>query len=157
MERYQAKLVAENLEAIMEFQRGQKSPFDVLKLGKKKELEEWLHRYLYGRTYKINSDWTVDLTRDFVLPSGTYLKEFPEFVQFNECFGDFLMRDQHLEYMRGCPYLVHGDFMVDGNKIDSLEGSPIKVEGDYYIKRNKVQFTIEQIQKICEVEGHIVV
>jgi hypothetical protein len=156
MERYQAKLVAESLEAIMEFQRGQ-NPSDVLKLGKKKELEAWLKQHIFKSAYRINSDWTVDLKRDFIIPKENFMPELPEYVQFNECFGDFLIRDQNLISMIGCPYVVHGDFMVDGNKLTDLKGSPTRVDGSYFIKRNSVKFTKEQIQKICEVGEMIIV
>ena len=61
-------------ESLLEFQRGQ-NPTDVLKLGKKKELEAWLKKYLFTSAYKINSDWTVDLKRDFILPKDNFMPE----------------------------------------------------------------------------------
>ena len=143
-------------ESLLEFQRGQ-NPSDVLKLGKKKELDAWLRQHLYSNGYTINSDWTVDIKRDFILPKdSTMLYELPDFVQFNECFGDYLIRDQYLKSMRGAPYYVHGDFMVDGNKLEDLEGCPKKVDGNFFIKRNTVKFTKDQIKAICEVGEMIV-
>jgi hypothetical protein len=143
-------------ERILEFQRGQ-NPSDVLKLGKKKELDAWLRQHLPSVSYTINSDWTVDLKRDFIMPkSSNIMYELPEFIQFNECFGDFLIRDQYLKTMKGCPYFIHGDFMVDGNKIEDLEGCPKRVDGNFFIKRNTTKFTKEQIQKLCQVGEMII-
>ena len=144
-------------ESLLEFQKGTKDPFEVLHLGKKKEIDEWLRRFLYTSAYKINSDWTIDIKRDFIITSGDYIKEIPEFIQFNECLGDFMFRDGNLISMRGCPYIVHGDFMVDGNKLTDLEGCPKKVEGSFWIKRNNKTFTVEEIRKLCEVGGKIIV
>ena len=146
------KLVCEN---IFEFQKG-RDPSEVLKLGKRKEMEEWLKKFLYTSAYKINSDFTVDIKSEFISPRDSYFQHIPEFIQFNECKGDFLIRDQYLSSMRGCPRIVHGDFMVDGNKITDLEGSPTRVDGSYYIKRNNKTFDVEQIKQICEVGGRIV-
>ena len=144
-------------ESLLEFRRGE-NPSEVLKLGKKKDVEEWLRQYIYSSAYKINTDWTIDILKDFIVPSGynTFV-EIPEFIQFNECHGDFLLRDNNLKSMEGCPRIVHGDFMVDGNKLEDLDGSPIQVDGSYYIKRNKEKFDIEQIKKICKVGERIVV
>ena len=143
-------------ESLFEFQRGQ-NPSDVLKLGKKKEFDAWLRQHLFSSGYVINSDWTVDIKRDFILTkSAEIMYNLPDFIQFNECFGDFLIRDQYLKTMKGCPYFVHGDFMVDGNKLEDLEGCPTRVDGNFFIKRNNVKFTKDQIQKICQVGEMIV-
>lgn len=155
MNRYQAKLVSESLESIMEFQRGRKDPSETLNLGKKKELMEWLKQFVPLSGYKINSDWTVDV-RELIIPH-TYMKELPEFVQFNLCRGDVLIRDQYIESLAGFPKIVKGDFFVDGNKLEDLDGCPEEVGGDFYIRKNNKKFTIDEVKALCKVGGRIVV
>lgn len=155
MNRYQAKLVFESIDSIMEFQRGRRDPSETLNLGKKKELEEWLRQNIPLSRFKINSDWTVDV-KELVMPNK-YFKELPDFVQFNVCQGDVLVRDQYFITLTGFPKIVKGDFMVDGNKLEDIDGCPEEVGGDFYIKKNNKKFTVDEIKAVCNVGGRIVV
>jgi len=147
-----SKLVCESL---LEFQRGK--PSESLALGKKKEIDVWLKEFVPFSRAKINSQWTID-TKELVIPQGKPLYYgIPEYIQFNICEGNCLIRDNQLKSMEGCPRIVKGDFMVDGNKLEDLDGSPEEVEGDYYIKRNNKKFTIDEVKKVCDVKGRIVV
>ncbi len=142
-------------ESLLEFQRG--NPSEALALGKKKEVDAWLKKYVPFSHAKINSQWTID-TKDVVIPRSKSLYEgIPEYIQFNICDGNFLLRDNQIKSMAGCPRVIKGDFMVDGNKLEDLDGSPEEVEGDYYIKRNNKKFTIDEVKKVCNVGGRIVV
>jgi len=139
-------------ESLLEFQRGK--PSEALSLGKKKEVDEWIKKFIPYSKAKINSEWTID-TKDVIVPSNRYLSEFPEYIQLNICDGDCLIRDQSLKSMIGCPRIVKGDFMVDNNKLTDLDGCPEEVEGDFFIKKNDKKFTVEEIQKVCKVGGRI--
>lgn len=144
-----SKLVKESL---LEFRRG--NPSEALSLGKKKEVEEWIKKFIPYSKARINSEWTID-TKDVIVPSNRYLTEFPEYIQLNICDGDCLVRDQNLKSMVGCPRIVKGDFMVDKNKLSDLDGCPEEVGGDFFIKDNEKKFTMEEIQKVCKVGGRI--
>jgi hypothetical protein len=140
-------------ESLLGFQRGK--PFETLALGKKKEVDAWLKKYVPFAHARINSQWTID-TKDVVIPQGKTLYEgIPEYIQFNICDGNFLLRDNQIKSMTGCPKIVRGDFMVDGNKLEDLDGCPEEVKGDFFIKRNNKKFTIDEIKKICNVGGRI--
>ena len=147
-----SKLVCESL---LEFQRG--NPSEALSLGKKKEVDAWLKTYVPFSRAKINSEWTID-TKEIIIPQQRSLYNgIPEYIQFNICDGDFLLRDNQLKSMVGCPRIVKGDFMVDGNKLVDLDGCPEEVSGDFYIKKNDKKFTVDEIKKICNVGGRVVV
>jgi hypothetical protein len=139
-------------ESLLEFQRGK--PSEALSLGKRKDVEEWIKKYIPFSRAKINSEWTID-TKDVVIPSNKYMTEFPEYIQLNICDGDCLIRDQNLKSMIGCPKIVKGDFMVDRNKLVDLDGCPEEVSGDFFIKGNDKKFTVDEIKKVCNVGGRI--
>jgi hypothetical protein len=143
------------LESLLEFQRG-RNPSEVLSLGKKKEIDIWLKQYIPFSRARINSEWTID-TKEVVIPQNKAIYEIPEDIQFNICSGNFFIRDNYLKSMNGCPKIVKGDFMVDGNKLVNLDGCPEEVSGDFYIKKNENKFTVDEIKKICNVGGRIVV
>jgi hypothetical protein len=142
-------------ESLLEFQRGL-DPFDALDLGRLKQIEFWLSSYhIYKANYKINSDWTIDIKRNFIIIPDQSISEIPDYIKFNECQGDFIIRDNRLLSMSGCPKIVHGDFAVNGNKLTNLFGSPTQVDGYYFIQNNDVKFTEEQIRKICNIGGKV--
>ena len=141
-------------ESLLEFQRGK--PSEALSLGKKKEVDEWIKEFIPYSQAKINSKWMIDV-KEVIIPRNRVIGEIPEFIQFGVCQGKFLIRDNQLTSMAGCPKVVKGDFMVDGNKLVDLDGSPEEVGGDYYIRKNNEKFTVEQIEKICKVGGRIIV
>ena len=148
-----AKIV---FESLYEFERGQ-NPSRVLDLGRKEKMEKWLSKWIPYSKYKINPDWTIDLPVGLIIPQSRRFESFPDFIQIDVCHSDFIIRDQMLNSMVGCPRIVEGDFFVDGNKLSDLEGSPIEVHGCYYIRKNDKKFTKEEIQAICKVGENIVV
>lgn len=148
-----AKIV---FESLFEFERGQ-NPSQVLDLGRKEKMIKWLSEWIPYSRYKINNDWTIDLPGGLVISSNRRFESFPEFIKIDVCHGDFLIRDQLLNSMIGCPRIVEGDFFVDGNKLEDLDGSPEEVHGCYYIRKNKKKFTKEEIQAVCKVGENIVV
>jgi hypothetical protein len=142
-------------ESLFEFERGL-APFDALDLGKLKKVEEWLSSYhIYRANYKINSDWSIDIKRSLIIIPDQFIIGIPDYIRFNECQGDFIIRGNRLLSMSGCPKIVHGDFAVNDNKLRDLFGSPIQVDGYYFIQNNEVKFTEEQIRKICKVGGKV--
>jgi len=147
-------IVRENL---FEFERGQE-PRKALQLGGElKKIQNWLTPYLYTSQYKVNSDWTIDIVRgDFVAYSGK-ITHIPEFIQFNKCAGAFIIDGMEFDFMQGCPKTVDGDFHVADNEIKALTGSPEYVGGDYNIRGNPGNFSVADIEKICEVAGKIFV
>ena len=83
----------------------------------------------------------------------TSLKGVPK-----EVGRDFTCSDNRLTSLEGAPEKVGGDFACF-NCIDliSLKGAPKKVGGDFYCKRGSIQFTKEDVKKVCNVKGEIFV
>jgi len=52
---------------------------------------------------------------------------------------------------------VKGDFNCSDNNLTSLEGAPKYVGWDFYCRRNKKKFTEEEVRKVSEVKGKIIV
>ncbi|MDD5649231.1 MAG: hypothetical protein PHF86_02255 [Candidatus Nanoarchaeia archaeon] len=146
------KLVREN---IFEFQRGA-DPSEILELGRLQKTIDWLKPYLFRSSYSINQDWTIDIKKDFIVTNSMpNLEEFPEFIQFNICYGSFINRSHQFISMIGCPKIVYGDFLVDGNKLQVLTGCPKQVNGDFYIQDNDTKFTENEVRKICQIKGKL--
>ncbi len=80
----------------------------------------------------------------------TSLEGAPKIVE-----GDFYCGHNKLTSLKGSPKIVEGDFNCFNNKLTSLEGAPKEVNGDFYCYNNIVQFTTEDVQKVCKVSGKI--
>ena len=147
-------IVRENL---FEFERGQ-DPRKALQIGGELEkIQKWLAPYLFKSQYKVNSDWAIDIVKgDFVAYEGN-ITHFPDFIQFNNCSGAFIIDSKGLNHMKGCPKRIEGDFHVSHNTITNLGGSPEYVGGDYNIKENPGNFSVSDIEKVCDVQGKILV
>ena len=69
--------------------------------------------------------------------------------------GNFYCRSNKLASLKGGPVEVGGDFDCSFNNLISLEGAPKKVRGSFYCKNNSVEFTVDDVNKICKVNKNI--
>jgi hypothetical protein len=144
-------------ESLNEFQRGQ-DPMKALEIGGKlQKIKEWLSPILFSSQYRINEDYTIDIIRGDFIAMESLRDGIPDYVQFNHCVRDFIIENRQLPDMMGCPSEVGGSFVVSSNNIQTLNGSPKIVHGDYIISRNTAKFTKEDILKVCEVKGRVIV
>lgn len=81
----------------------------------------------------------------------TSLEGSPEKVK-----GGFYCGSNQLTSLEGAPKEVD-DFYCNNNQLISLKGAPKKVGGDFYCSNNKVQFTEEDVRKVCNVKHKIIV
>src|SRR5208283_2288803 len=165
------KLVKESLNEILRFERSN-DPLVTLQVGKRAQIIKWLNTYDI-KYYIINDDWTIDVKHNVNL-SHKNLNNFPDFINFNHISGDFYYSHNQLTSLKGCPSSVGGNFScsnnqltsligcpssVDGgfycynNQLTSLEGCPSSVVGDFCCYDNKVQFTKEDVRKLCKVKN----
>lgn len=91
------------------------------------EIEDWLLTHDIYK-YKINNDGTVDIDGDVNL-FNKQINIIP--IKFGLVSGNFLLTNNNLESLKGCPNIVQGNFKCISNKIKTLEGSPIEVGGNY--------------------------
>ena len=143
--------------------------------SKKRMIEEWLKEYNI-KNYTINDDLTIDVN-GFVFLNKENLKEFPDYIQFGvvkgffdcsfnkltslegapEKVGEaFSCNHNRLTSLEGAPKRVRRSFNCDHNKLTSLEGAPKEVGRSFYCSGNKVQFTEEDVRKVCNVKGEII-
>lgn len=149
------KLVQESLTSF-EHKKGSLSSIG---LGRRALIEKWLDEMGVIK-YIINDDLTIDvkgavLENPVVPLASKNLSEFPIYIQFNRIEGNFNCSYNHLTSLRGCPEYVSGFFTCADNKLESLEYCPKIVGGDICYYNNKSRFTLEDIQKVCEVNGRI--
>lgn len=98
-------------------------------LVKRRRMEEWVKRHNEYKTYfHINNDLTIDIDSFGYIGRGN----FPEYIQFNKCNGDFFVSNSSITSLKGCPRWVGEDFACNGNLLKTLEGGPEHVEMDYY-------------------------
>ena len=90
--------------------------------------------------YTINSDGSIDVDGGVYLSQKT-LTEIP--LNFNKVGGDFLIGENRLTSLRGCPKEVGGDFSCSRNKITNLIGGPKIVGGEYFANRNSLLNSLE--------------
>lgn len=144
-------------ESLNEFKRGQ-DPHKALQIGGELEkIQKWLAPYLFKPQYKVNSDWTIDIVKGDFVAYEENITYIPEYIRFNNCHGAFVIDGRGLNDMMGCPKSVGGDFHVSHNTIQNLNGSPEYVGGDYNIKENPGNFSVSDIEKICDVKGSVIV
>ena len=75
-----------------------------------------------------------------------------------EVGGDFSCSYNNLTDLKGAPVIVGRDFICSNNRLISLEGAPKKVGGTFGCRFNMAgEFTKEEVQKVSNVKGHIVV
>jgi len=80
----------------------------------------------------------------------TSLEGSPEEVN-----GYFNCSNNQLTSLKGCPEKVKVLFECSSNFLTSLEGCPKKVDGDFWCHDNPVEFTQEDVRKVCDVSGGI--
>ena len=80
----------------------------------------------------------------------TTLKESPK-----EVGGSFNCTYNKLTSLEGSPKEVGGSFNCSRNNLTSLEGAPEIVEKYFYCNRNKVQFTEDDVRRVCKVGSEI--
>ena len=73
-----------------------------------------------------------------------------------EIGGYFTCKHNLLTSLKGCPERIEGNFLCDNNKLTSLEGIPKEVGGSFSCTGNKKEFTEEEIRKVCDVKGDII-
>ncbi|WP_029596551.1 hypothetical protein [Flavobacterium sp. ACAM 123] len=83
--------------------------------------------------YLINKDGTVDVFGDVNLGSCN-LNKIP--LLFNHIYGEFIVSDNFLTSLFGCPNEVGGDFSCNINQLTSLEYAPLVVGGGYRCEDN---------------------
>ena len=73
--------------------------------------------------------------------------------------GDFYcIYCSKLESLEGCPKEVGWGFSCYGCPgLESLEGCPKKVGGDFHCKNCGIKFTLNEVNKYCNVKGKIMV
>ncbi len=141
-------------ESLNEFKRGQE-PKEALKIGGElKNIKNWLRPFLFGSQYKVN-DWEIDIVKGDFIAYSENIPVFPEYIQFNSCVGAFIIESKGLKSMIGGPKTIEGDFHVPGNELIDLNGCPEYVGGDFNISGNPGDFSVADIEKICDVKGKI--
>ena len=119
----------------------------------KAKTRAWLDK-MNIKNYTINKDGTVDVKRSVDI-FGRRLTEIP--VKFNKVGGDFYCDNNKLTSLEGAPEIVSGNFHCQNNDLTSLDGAPQTVSGNFHCHNNKVQFTEEDVRKVSNVKGEIVV
>lgn len=132
------------------FQRGQ-DPKVAMGIGQKVVIEEWFEDIFQGYPpeWRFNADGNIDLLENFEGPDKK-IHKFPDFIQFGECQGDFMIDCCEMESLRGCPKKVIGYFSCEGNRLRSLEWMPTKILGDIFVRDNPGKFTEEDVLKQTE-------
>ena len=100
-------------------------------LKEKKEIEAWLNEYRiinYKLVPNEEYGYVVNVNGDVIL-SYKYIDEIK--VKFNEIKGNFLIDNNELNSLEGCPEIVNGDFFCNCNKLTSLKYSPKTVKSYY--------------------------
>jgi len=136
-----ARFVSEAID----FERG-KDPKAVMGIGTVELIYKWMEKTFpsFMPKYKINDDMSIDILDDFEVPD-TEIVKFPEYVNFNNCYGDFHVDYTKLESLRGCPKVVKGFFSCEGNKLESLDGIPEIIYGDIFVRDNPGKFTEQEV------------
>lgn len=126
--------------------------------------------------YIINPGLTIDIKNGHVNFWGFGIEELPEFIQFNRISGMFYCSNSKLKSLKGMPKFVGSSFEINDNLLESLIGSPEYVKGDFNCYNNKLvslkgapeyvggsficgknikSFSLDDVRKVSEVQGHV--
>ncbi len=98
----------------------------------KKEIIQWCDNYLITN-YNIDDNLIVNVDGDvflYLVP----IKTLP--FQFGKVSGEFLLGENGLISLKGCPYTVESDFTCGGNLITSLKYLPQIINGTIKLFNN---------------------
>jgi len=99
--------------------------------------------------YTINNDGTIDCVGFVALPDDC--GNLPDYIQFNEIQGDFIITKCGMTTLKGCPKKVYGEFDCRDNKLISLKYCPSYVERKFLCYHNNKNFSREYILRHCKV------
>ena len=114
------------------------------------EIKSWCEE-MRIKNYTINSKGEIDVDGSVWLDKKDF-KELPyKFGIVDKKFS--LSGNKNLTSLKNCPDYI-GDFFSCSlcPQLDSLEGCPKKVRGNFYCNGCKRKFTIEEIQRHCNVK-----
>ena len=83
--------------------------------------------------------------------SLTSLEYSPKHVGFN-----FYATYNKLESLRGCTEKIGGSFEISADNLTSLQYAPKEVLGDFFIFQNDNRFSEDDVRKVCNVHGKVV-
>ena len=104
--------------------------------------------------YEFDSNGFLNVKGDVHLANKN-LTKLP--FKFGKVGGDFNCSYNNLTSLEGAPQKVGGSFYCHNNNLTSLEGAPKEVGSYFNCLNNKTKFTEEDVLKICDVEGRIIV
>ena len=101
-----------------------------------KLIKEWIKKNNDYETLglKFNPDGTIDIDKFRYVGDGN----FPDYIDFNNCKGNFDISNSKMTSLRGCPEEVGINFYCERNQLTSLEGGPKEVGGSFYCYDNKL-------------------
>ena len=113
-------------------------------------LNKWSEKYNFEAIdYTWNEDGSVDVNGSLTISDN--MSELP--FKLGKLTGYFYADYIGLKTLKNCPTTVGEFFSVEGNCLDSLLFSPIEVEGVFYCRENPVNFTEEDVRKVCKVDN----
>jgi hypothetical protein len=91
----------------------------------------------YGiENYTINSDGVIDVDGEVNLANKN-LDEIP--FNFGKVTDSFIIVNNNLTSLEGCPYYVGGEFACQFNKLKNLKGSPDEIVYNFYASKNNLE------------------
>jgi len=126
-------------------------PISDMNIGISYMIKKWLDHH-YIDNYEINDDYTINVYESVKI-SRKNLKQFPEYINFNQINGDFSIQHNKFISLRGCPKIVKGMFSCSNNELVTLKYCPERCES-FYCHSNKKLFTTTEVLMYCNVISH---
>lgn len=121
-----------------------------------------------NKNYYINNDYTIDvgtpLTHEDILLNyqrhigdviairGDIIKKLPDFIQFNNCYGNCFLNVSEITSLKGVPRKVFGNFCINHNpNLKSLKFFPDIIYCDVYLS----PYLSSKIPKQCKIYGQV--
>jgi len=137
-------------------------PIRDMGIGNRAIIEKWIKQFSVGRyhdpfvleaKFTINNNLTIDVKGNLNL-YNIGLVELPLYIKFRTVKGTMWINSNPLTTLRGCPEYVTDNFFCCDNQLTSLEYAPKKVDDMFACYNNLVEFTIEDVKKVCNVKGN---
>lgn len=136
------------------FERGL-DPKEAMNIGWKARVKKWLsENEKYSDKVIFNNDGTIDVNGNIGFENN--IGNLPNYIQFRKVTGYFHAGTMGCTTMKGFPEYV-GDFLsISTNYLQTLDYFPKYIGGEVWAGSNPGHFTVEQIKKISNVKGKII-
>src|ERR1035437_2842030 len=120
-----------------------------LNIGIEQSIKKWLTDFGIADCF-INKDHTINVYGTVYLQDNN-LVELPPYIKFNIVTGSFLIGNNKLISLIGCPNIVLEMYGCSNNMLSNLEHCPKIIGKRIFCYSNLIEFSSEYVKSVCDI------